>query len=68
MIPPPAQHTMSARIGATVVEAAGSHSIYVSQPQATADLIKRAAREACVEVLEPVWTPDPGEACISRRS
>ena len=27
MIPPPAQHTMSARISATVVEAAGSHSI-----------------------------------------
>jgi pimeloyl-ACP methyl ester carboxylesterase len=44
MIPPPAQRTMSERIGATVAEAAGSHSIYVSQPQATADLIKQAAR------------------------
>ncbi|WP_028066960.1 alpha/beta fold hydrolase [Solirubrobacter soli] len=44
MIPPPAQRTMSARIGATVDEAAGSHSIYVSQPQVTADAIKRAAR------------------------
>ena len=46
MIPPPAQRAMSERAGATVVEAAGSHSVYISQPQATADLIKRAAREA----------------------
>lgn len=44
MIPPPAQRTMSERIGATTAEAAGSHSIYVSQPQATAALIKQAAR------------------------
>jgi len=48
MIPPPAQPAMSGRAGSTVVEAAGSHSIYVSQPHATADLIKRAAREARV--------------------
>jgi hypothetical protein len=46
MIPPAAQRTMSGRIGATVVEAAGSHSIYVSQPRATAELIKQAARQA----------------------
>lgn len=46
MIPPPAQRMMSERAGATVVEAPGSHSIYVSQPRATADLIARAAREA----------------------
>jgi pimeloyl-ACP methyl ester carboxylesterase len=45
MIPPPAQRAMSERAGATVVEQAGSHSVYVSQPQATADLIKRAARQ-----------------------
>jgi pimeloyl-ACP methyl ester carboxylesterase len=44
MIPPAAQRTMSERIGATVTEEAGSHSIYVSQPGATADLIKQAAR------------------------
>ena len=44
MIPPPAQRTMSARTGATVVEEAGSHSIYVSRPRATAELIKQAAR------------------------
>jgi hypothetical protein len=43
MIPPPAQRTMSERIGATTAEAAGSHSIYVSQPQAAAALIKQAA-------------------------
>ena len=33
MIPPPAQRAMSERAGSTVVEAPGSHSIYVSQPQ-----------------------------------
>jgi pimeloyl-ACP methyl ester carboxylesterase len=45
MIPPPAQREMSARAGSTVVEVAGSHSIYVSQPEAVADLIKKAASE-----------------------
>ena len=44
MIPPPAQRFMSERTGATVVEEAGSHSIYVSQPGAVSDLIERAAR------------------------
>jgi pimeloyl-ACP methyl ester carboxylesterase len=45
MIPPPAQRAMAERIGATTVEVAGSsHSVYVSQPAAVADLIKRAAR------------------------
>ena len=44
MIPPPAQKAMSARAGATVVEVAGSHAVYVSQPQAVADLIVMAAR------------------------
>ncbi|WP_369190967.1 alpha/beta hydrolase [Streptomyces sp. R08] len=43
MIPPPVQHQMAERAGATVAEAAGSHAIYVSQPQAVADLIKQAA-------------------------
>ena len=43
MIPPPAQREMSARAGSTVVEVAGSHSIYVSKPEAVADLIKKAA-------------------------
>ena len=49
MIPPPAQRFMSERAGATVSEAPGSHSIYVSQPRATAELIARAAREARVQ-------------------
>jgi pimeloyl-ACP methyl ester carboxylesterase len=46
MIPPPAQRSMAARAGATVVEVAGSHAIYVSQPAAVAALIKEAASEA----------------------
>lgn len=44
MIPPPAQRSMAERAGSTVVEEAGSHSIYVSQPQAVAALIRQAAR------------------------
>jgi pimeloyl-ACP methyl ester carboxylesterase len=54
MIPPPAQRTMSGRTGATVVEEAGSHSIYVSKPQATAEVIKQAARRALVGTPESV--------------
>ena len=45
MIPPPAQRSMAARAGSTVVEVAGSHAIYVSQPAAVAALIKEAATE-----------------------
>jgi len=44
MIPPPAQRAMAQRAGSTVVEVPGSHSVYVSQPRAVADLIVRAAR------------------------
>jgi len=44
MIPPPAQRFMSKRAGSTVVEIAGSHAIYVSQPHAVAALIERAAK------------------------
>ena len=43
MIPPPAQRQMSKRMGATVVETPGSHSVYVSQPNAVAGLIAKAA-------------------------
>jgi pimeloyl-ACP methyl ester carboxylesterase len=46
MIPPPAQRAMSSRAGATVVEVAGSHAIYVSQPTAVANLIATAAKES----------------------
>jgi len=43
MIPPPAQHFMSKRAGSTVVEADGSHAVYVSKPEAVAALIEKAA-------------------------
>ena len=46
MIPPPAQRFMSERAGSTVVETAGSHAIYVSQPNAVVALIKQAAKGA----------------------
>jgi pimeloyl-ACP methyl ester carboxylesterase len=45
MIPPPAQRFMAGRAGSTVVEVAGSHAIYVSQPRAVAELIESAASE-----------------------
>src|SRR6266403_804785 len=44
MIPPPAQRFMSKRAGSTIVEIAGSHAIYVSQPNAVATLIESAAK------------------------
>jgi pimeloyl-ACP methyl ester carboxylesterase len=52
MIPPPAQRAMSERAGSTVIEAPGSHSIYISQPRAVADLIEQAARAAVNETTE----------------
>jgi pimeloyl-ACP methyl ester carboxylesterase len=48
MIPPPAQRLMSQRAGSTVVEVAGSHAIYVSQPGAVAALIEKAAEKVKV--------------------
>lgn len=44
MIPPPAQRAMAERAAATTAESSGSHAVYVSQPAAVADLIKRAAQ------------------------
>jgi pimeloyl-ACP methyl ester carboxylesterase len=44
MIPPAAQRSMSKRAGSNVVEVKGSHAVYVSQPEAVADLIKKAAK------------------------
>jgi pimeloyl-ACP methyl ester carboxylesterase len=44
MIPPDAQRTMSKRAGSTVVEVRASHSVYVSQPQAVASIIEKAAK------------------------
>jgi pimeloyl-ACP methyl ester carboxylesterase len=46
MIPPAAQRFMSERAGATVVEVAGSHAVFVSQPAVVANLIVQAAKEA----------------------
>jgi pimeloyl-ACP methyl ester carboxylesterase len=48
MIPPDAQRAMSKRAGSTVVEVEGSHAVYVSQPQAVAQLIEKAATRALV--------------------
>ncbi len=45
MIPPDAQRFMSSRAGSTVVEAKGSHAIYVSQPEPVAALIQTAVNE-----------------------
>jgi pimeloyl-ACP methyl ester carboxylesterase len=46
MIPPDAQRAMSKRAGSKVVEVKGSHSVYVSQPQAAASIIEKAAKGA----------------------
>jgi pimeloyl-ACP methyl ester carboxylesterase len=46
MIPPDAQRFMSKRAGATVVEVAGSHAVFVAQPAVVADLIVQAAKGA----------------------
>jgi pimeloyl-ACP methyl ester carboxylesterase len=43
MIPPAAQRLMAQRAGATISEVAASHSVYVSQPEAVAQLIAKAA-------------------------
>jgi pimeloyl-ACP methyl ester carboxylesterase len=43
MIPPTAQREMSGRTGSTVEEVGASHSLYVSRPDAVAELIKKAA-------------------------
>ena len=45
MIPPPAQRFMADRARSTVVQAKGSHSIYISQPEAVATIIKTAAEK-----------------------
>jgi pimeloyl-ACP methyl ester carboxylesterase len=50
MIPPPAQRQMAARAGATVAEAAGSHAIYVSKPEAVAALIAKAAKSVSTQM------------------
>ena len=44
MIPPVAQRAMAKRAGATVVEVKASHAVFVSQPQAVASVIEKAAK------------------------
>src|ERR1700744_895220 len=44
MIPVPAQRMMANRAGAKTVDQAGSHSVYVSQPNAVAAIIEDAAQ------------------------
>src|SRR5918996_696958 len=48
MIPPDAQRAMSKRAGSTVDEMKGSHSVYVSQPQAVAAVIAKAAHSVAL--------------------
>jgi pimeloyl-ACP methyl ester carboxylesterase len=48
IIPPDAQRAMSKRARSTVVEVRGSHAVYVSQPQAVADLIQKAASDVAL--------------------
>ena len=43
MIPPSAQRAMAGRVKAEVMEAPGSHSVYVSKPAEVADIIQQAA-------------------------
>jgi pimeloyl-ACP methyl ester carboxylesterase len=44
MIPPDAQRMMAKRAGASVVEANGSHAVYVSDPKSVAAIIESAAK------------------------
>jgi pimeloyl-ACP methyl ester carboxylesterase len=46
MIPPDAQRMMSKRAGSTVIEVKASHSVFMSQPQAVAHFIEKAATGA----------------------
>jgi pimeloyl-ACP methyl ester carboxylesterase len=46
MIPPLAQSGMAERAGSSVEQVAASHSVYLSQPNAVADLIEKAALAA----------------------
>src|SRR5262245_38706987 len=48
MIPPDAQRAMAKRAGSSVSEVKGSHAVYVSQPQAVANLIAKAASGVAV--------------------
>ena len=49
MIPPDAQRAMARRAGSTAVEVAGSHAVYVSQPEAVVSIIESAAMGVALE-------------------
>lgn len=51
MVPPEAQRFMAKRAGSTVIEADGSHAIYVSKPEAVTSLIKIAAKAVAEEEI-----------------
>ena len=57
MIPPPAQRQMATRAGATVAEAAGSHAIYISKPEAVAALIDKAAKSVSAKTSGQLRRP-----------
>ena len=57
MIPPEAQRFIAKRASSTVVEVAGSHAIYVSQPKAVAAFIEKATRGS-ESICTPAW-PTP---------
>jgi len=67
MIPPAAQRFMSKRAGSTVVEAAGSHAIYVSQPNAVATLIKSAANGVAKKTVRAAVFAAPEMASVAAR-
>ena len=46
MIPPPAQRMMAERAGATVTEVPSSHSVFLSQPEAVAGVIRTALTQS----------------------
>jgi pimeloyl-ACP methyl ester carboxylesterase len=45
MIPPPAQRAMARRAGSTVTGTDAGHAVYVSRPDAVADLVRQAAAD-----------------------
>src|SRR5258708_6446491 len=59
MIPPPAQHAMAEKAGATLSEVAASHSVYLSQPEAVAPPHAQAAAGAPAREHPPARLPRP---------
>jgi pimeloyl-ACP methyl ester carboxylesterase len=67
MIPPAAQRFMSKRAASTVVEVAGSHAIYVSQPNVVATLIKSAANGVAKKTFRSTAFAAPEMASAAAR-